>query len=215
MLQINTLQDKCVIWKTFPMSGIADTCPGRVCQMFSFSSGRGNHLVPRVNSVRSLNEKSSILFQPTLRQIQRKKRWIFDHYSNFPLKLSDVILIEEMLFQMWNALLILSSWRHFTKWVYLVAWWKRICLPMQKTWVWSLGRADPLEKEMATHSRILAWETPWTVKSGRLQSMGLQRVGHDSVTKQQIEDRQIFPVVDWVGNTDTTSRSNLHLEASG
>ena len=99
MLQINTLQDKCVIWKTFPMSGIADTRPGRVCQMFSFSSGRGNHLVPRVNSVRSLNEKSSILFQPTLRQIQRKKRWIFDHYSNFPLKLSDVILIEEMLFQ--------------------------------------------------------------------------------------------------------------------
>ena len=45
-------------------------------------------------------------------------------------------------------------------------------------------------------SRILAWETPWTVKSGRLQSMGLQRVGHDSVTKQQIEDKQLFPVVD-------------------
>ena len=157
MLQINTLQDKCVIWKTFPTSGVADTCPDRVCQMFSFSSGRGNHLVPRVNSLRSLNEKSSILFQPTLRQIQRKKRWIFDHYSNFPLKLSDIILIEEM----WNAsrcemlYLILSSWRHVIKRVYLVARWKRICLPMQKTWVWSLGWADPLEKEMATHPGFL------------------------------------------------------------
>ena len=82
------------------MSGIADTCPDRVCQMFLFSSGRGNHLVPRVNSLRSLNEKSSILFQATLRQIQRKKRRIFDHYSNFPLKLSDIILIEEMFFHM-------------------------------------------------------------------------------------------------------------------
>ena len=198
MLQINTFQDKYVIWKTFPMSGIADTCPDRVCQMFSFSSGRGNHLVPRVNSLRSLNEKSSILFQATLRQIQREKRWIFDHYSNFPLKLSDIILIEEMFFQMWNALLISSSWRHVTERVYLVVRWKGICLPMQKTWVWPLGRADPLEKEIATHSRIFAWETPWTVKSGRLQSMGLQRVGHDSVTKQQTEDRQLIPVSKWL-----------------
>ena len=50
---------------------------------------------------------------------------------------------------------------------------------MQETWVWSLGREDPLEEGMATHSRILAWEIPWTEKLGRLQSMGLQRVRHD------------------------------------
>ena len=52
------------------------------------------------------------------------------------------------------------------------------CLPlMQETWVQSLGREDPLEKEMATHSSILAWRIPRTEEPGGLQSMGLQRVG--------------------------------------
>ena len=46
-------------------------------------------------------------------------------------------------------------------------------LPMLETWVQSLGQGDPLEKEMATHSSILAWEIPSTEKPGRLQSMGL------------------------------------------
>ena len=55
----------------------------------------------------------------------------------------------------------------------------------QKTWVRSLGWEDPLEKEMATHSGILAWETPWTEDPCRLQSMDSQRVGHDLATKQQ------------------------------
>ena len=50
---------------------------------------------------------------------------------------------------------------------------------MRETWVRSLGREDPLEKEMATHSSILAWKIPWMEEPGRLQSMGLQRVGHD------------------------------------
>ena len=50
---------------------------------------------------------------------------------------------------------------------------------MQETWVQSLGREDPLEKEMATHSSILAWKIPWVEEAGRLQSMGSQRVGHD------------------------------------
>ena len=49
----------------------------------------------------------------------------------------------------------------------------------------SLGQEDPLEKEMSTHSSILAWEIPWTEELGRLQSMGLQRVGHKLETKQQ------------------------------
>ena len=48
---------------------------------------------------------------------------------------------------------------------------------VRETWVRSLGQEDPLEKEMATHSRILAWRIPWTEKPGGLQSMGLQRVG--------------------------------------
>ena len=47
---------------------------------------------------------------------------------------------------------------------------------MRETWVQSLGWEDPLEKEMAIHSRIIAWKIPWTEESGRLQSMGLQRV---------------------------------------
>ena len=48
-----------------------------------------------------------------------------------------------------------------------------------ETWVRSLGQEDPLEKEMATHSSILAWRIPWTEEPGRLQSTGLRRVGHD------------------------------------
>ena len=50
---------------------------------------------------------------------------------------------------------------------------------MRETWVRSLGREDPLEKEMAIHSSTLAWKIPWTEKPDRLQSMGSQRVGHD------------------------------------
>ena len=46
---------------------------------------------------------------------------------------------------------------------------------------------DPLEKEMATHSSILAWEIPWTEEAAWLQSIGSQRVGHDLATKQQQE----------------------------
>ena len=48
-----------------------------------------------------------------------------------------------------------------------------------ETQVRSLGWEDPLEKEMATHSSTLAWKIPWMEEHGRLQSMGLQRVGHD------------------------------------
>ena len=50
---------------------------------------------------------------------------------------------------------------------------------MQETCVRSLGWEDPLEKKMATHSNILAWKILWTEEPGGLQSMGLQRVGHD------------------------------------
>ena len=55
----------------------------------------------------------------------------------------------------------------------------------QETWVWSLRLEDPLKKEMATHSSILAWIIPWTEEPGRLQSTGLQTARHNFMTKQQ------------------------------
>ena len=53
---------------------------------------------------------------------------------------------------------------------------------MQETQVQFLGQEGPLEKEMATHFKILAWRIPWTEEPGGLQTMGSQRVGHNSVT---------------------------------
>ena len=50
---------------------------------------------------------------------------------------------------------------------------------MQETWVLSLGKEDPLEQGMATHSSIPAWRIPWTEEPGELPSMGSQRVVHD------------------------------------
>ena len=54
---------------------------------------------------------------------------------------------------------------------------------MLETWVQSLDREDPLEKEMAIHSGTLAWKIPWTGEPGRPQSSGLQRVGRDCATE--------------------------------
>ena len=56
---------------------------------------------------------------------------------------------------------------------------------MREMWVQALDQEDLLEKEMATHSSILAWEIPWTDEPGGLQSVGSQRVGYSLVTKQQ------------------------------
>ena len=56
---------------------------------------------------------------------------------------------------------------------------------MQEMWVWSLGWEDPLEREMATHSSILAWEVPWTEEPSGLQSMESQTVGYNLSIKQQ------------------------------
>ena len=55
---------------------------------------------------------------------------------------------------------------------------KRLSTTLE-TWVQSLGQEDLLEKEMATHSSILAWKIPWTEEPGRLQSMRSQRVGYN------------------------------------
>ena len=65
---------------------------------------------------------------------------------------------------------------------------------MQEVWVLSLG-GETLEKEMATHSNIFAWEIPWTEEPGRLQSIGSQRFGHNSATKQQQQGLSWWSVV--------------------
>ena len=64
-------------------------------------------------------------------------------------------------------------------WASLVAQRLKHLPGIRETQVRSLGREDPLEKEMATHSSTLAWRIPWREEPGRLQSMGSQRVGHD------------------------------------
>ena len=60
---------------------------------------------------------------------------------------------------------------------------------MQETWVQFLGCEDPLEKEMAPQSSILAWRIPWTEEPGGLQFMGSQRVGHNRETNTHIETK--------------------------
>ena len=66
-----------------------------------------------------------------------------------------------------------------TFWASLVTQMVKSLPAMLETHVQSLGQEEPLEKEMATHSSTLTWEIPWTEEPGRLQPMGLQRVGHD------------------------------------
>ena len=56
---------------------------------------------------------------------------------------------------------------------------------MQEIWVQSLGQEDPLEKEMAAHSSILAWEVPWTGEPGELSPWGHERIRHNLATEQQ------------------------------
>ena len=64
-------------------------------------------------------------------------------------------------------------------WTSLVAQTVKSLSTMLETRVRSLGQEDPLEKEMAIYSSTIAWKIPWTEEPGRLQSMGLQRIGHD------------------------------------
>ena len=90
-----------------------------------------------------------------------------------------ILLRQQLLFVQINFLKL--EWikgNRSAEWASLVA--QRVkCLPtMQETGVQSLGREDSLEKEMATHSSIVAWRIPWTKDLGGLQSMGFQRVGH-------------------------------------
>ena len=70
---------------------------------------------------------------------------------------------------------------------------------MQETRVQALGWEDPLEKEMAINSSTIAWKIPWTKEPGRLQSMGLQRVGHDKAwleptRSKVVEESPFLPI---------------------
>ena len=73
---------------------------------------------------------------------------------------------------------------------------------MRETPIQALVREDPLEKGMATHSGILAWRIPWTEEPGGLQSRGLHRVGHDSVTKQQLCSQIALKLLEGIRITD-------------
>ena len=86
----------------------------------------------------------------------------------------------------WDFLCVITKTGQFKTpslmWASLVAQRVKHLPAMWETWVPSLGQEDPLEKEMVTHSSILAWRIPWTEEPGRLQTTGLQRVRHDSAT---------------------------------
>ena len=71
---------------------------------------------------------------------------------------------------------------YLTSWL---PWWLsiRVCLFIQETQAWSLGWEDHLDKEMASHSSILAWKTPWTENTGGLQSIGSQSIRHSLATE--------------------------------
>ena len=79
-------------------------------------------------------------------------------------------------------------WVRFYNYLCLVALMVKNLPAMQETQVQSLGPKDPLEKEMATYSSILAWGIAWTEEPDRLQFIGLQRVGHDRATVETVSD---------------------------
>ena len=81
-----------------------------------------------------------------------------------------------MLYILYMYTVLIHVYYTFIHWVSLVAQWVRNLPAIQETRVQSLGWEDPLEKEMATHSSILAWRSPWTEELDRLQSMGLQEL---------------------------------------
>ena len=81
---------------------------------------------------------------------------------------------------------------HFSFLASLVAQMVKRLPAMQETRVQCMDQEDPLEKGMATHSRILAWKIPWTEEHGWLQSMDSQRVGHNSVTNTVYQEAKLY-----------------------
>ena len=80
----------------------------------------------------------------------------------------------------------------------------------------SLGWEDPLEKEITTHSSILAWKIPWMEEPGRLQFMGLQRVGHNRATSLSLSQGAKIPHASWGGKkSDMTERFHFNKDLVG
>ena len=101
-------------------------------------------------------------------------------------------------------------------WTSLVAQTVKRLSTMQETWVPSLGREDPLEKEMAIYSSTIAWKIPWTEEPGRLQSMGSQRVRHDwatslSLSLYTIMIRFYILIIKWVLTTIWSNQKSQTL----
>ena len=85
--------------------------------------------------------------------------------------------VEEGTILLFHILMVSALAHRISRYTSLVAQWKRTCLPMQETWVRSLGQEEPLEEEMVTHSSILSWVlgNSMTEEPGGLQSMGFQK----------------------------------------
>ena len=88
--------------------------------------------------------------------------------------------------------LSLQTWMNFIQVsTILVAQMVKNLPAMQETWVQSLGRENPLEKGIATHSSILAWRIPWTEEPGGLQSVGSERVRQNLVTRRHTDKHDL------------------------
>ena len=92
------------------------------------------------------------------------------------------ILFARILLRIFASMFINGIWHFYSLVCYFPRHFFKNFFTVWETWVRSLGREDPLEKETATHSIILVWRIPWTAEPGGLQSMRSQRVGHDWVT---------------------------------
>ena len=84
---------------------------------------------------------------------------------------------------------------------------------MQEMWVWSLGWEDPLEKEMATHSNILAWRIPWTEQPGRPHT--IHGVTKESDTTQQLNNNSYWAITLWVVNKTDLGPASIKLQSLG
>ena len=92
-----------------------------------------------------------------------------------------------------------------------MAQWVKSLPVMQETQVQSLGREDPLEKEMAAHFSILAWKIPWTEEPDGLQSLGSQRVRHNLATKPPPLETRLLPDLSFALYSLGHAQSSTHL----